>query len=77
MLVISAENRSTRRNIVKSGEDWSFEKSDFVPGDGRVAKTNSLPPDDWKYEIHFTEKEHSSMLSDKKVWAKIEEFLGL
>ncbi len=77
MLVISAENRSTRRNIVKSGEDWSFEKSDFVPGDGRVAKTNSLPPDDWKYEIHFTEKEHSSMLSDKKVWIKIEEFLGL
>lgn len=59
----------------KSELGWDFESAVKVPGDGRVAFVNAMPPDGIKYEVFETDADHTGLLSDPTVQKAIEDFL--
>jgi len=53
-----------------SVKGWDFQTAPKVPGDGRVG-ANNLPPDDFKFSLLYSEKEHANLLNDPIVIEKI------
>jgi pimeloyl-ACP methyl ester carboxylesterase len=58
----------------KSIRGWDFKSAQKISGDGRVAATN-LPPQGVKYDLFYSEYEHSHLLNDPKVIEVIEKAL--
>ncbi|MBM9577091.1 lecithin--cholesterol acyltransferase [Leptospira sp. 201903070] len=79
VLVVHARNRPTMR-VLKPEKNpdhwfWDFKNAETAPGDGRVTFSSSIPPDEIVHKSFLSDAEHSSLLSDPKVWERIYHFL--
>ncbi|PJZ51848.1 lipase/acyltransferase domain-containing protein [Leptospira adleri] len=79
VLVVHAQNRPTMRVLTSEKNPdhwlWDFKNAVKAPGDGRVTFSSSIPPDEIVYQSFLSDAEHSSLLSDPKVWDRIYSFL--
>lgn len=62
------------RDGPKAVRGWDFASDPKISGDGRVASTN-LPPKGVKYDLFYSEYEHSHLLNDPKVIEVIQKAL--
>jgi pimeloyl-ACP methyl ester carboxylesterase len=76
ILVVSGRSQPTLvtaiRNGLQSYLGWDFESAPQLPGDGRVAERDSVPPEGVPYRQMFSEKEHSGQLNDPVVIREIQ-----
>lgn len=77
ILVVSSQSTPTLMHLVQDGpksvDGWDFETAPRVPGDGRVAYLDSLPPVGIPHRVLLSLHEHSALLNDPGVIAAIEQ----
>lgn len=79
VLVVAGKSYQTLTKAIQGGAKselgWDFESAAKVPGDGRVAYVNAMPPEGIAYEVFETTADHTDLLSDPPVQKAIEDFL--
>lgn len=79
VLVVAGKSFQTLSQAIQGGAKselgWDFESAPKVPGDGRVAFANAMPPEGIAFEVFETAADHTDLLSDPPVQKAIADFL--
>lgn len=77
VVVISGKEHPTLSRAMRGGpksvRGWDFETLPKESGDGRIRAADALPPDGIPYHVFFSRNEHSDLLNDPEVIARIRE----
>jgi pimeloyl-ACP methyl ester carboxylesterase len=77
IFVVASHVQQTLQTVIRDGPQsvrgWDFETAPKVPGDGRVALKDAMPPQGIPFQLISSEAEHSELLNDPHVIQAVRE----